>query len=186
MFKRMLVIMGVLCTMPACNAQAKSLLNGSHEPTTLRSNTSVEILGEVDFPGQGSRQLWQRAGALQDQAVLLSMEGRFDEAIEKAKAAISIYPYDYCFHNTLAIAFHHRNQPGDLEMSQQSFETSLGLRTDDPMVWDNLARVYEEQNNLVKAKQAWLRCIALKPSKKKLEEVNEAIRRCDNALTMNR
>jgi tetratricopeptide (TPR) repeat protein len=150
----------------------------------INIDSGIEILGEVLFPGKGERADWLKAGTLQDKAVQLASNGQGEEAVKKARQAISIYPYDYCFFNTLGIAYSRRNRPGDLKLAKDAFEHSLELRADDPMVWDNIARVYEAQGELTRAKQAWLKCLALRPTNRRILEINENIRRCDRALSM--
>lgn len=157
---------------------------GAQSTVENESAGDVEILGEVLFPGQGDRSEWERAGALQDEAVHLAMNEQCDEAVQKANAAIAIYPYDYCFYNTLGIAYQRRGQPGDLKLAEQAFERALKSCSDDPMVWDNIAKIFEEEHELAKAKEAWLKCLVLRPSRQELQQINENIRRCDQELNM--
>lgn len=160
------------------NVAAKVQQDQSEQP-----ETAIAILGEITFPGKGQKRDWEQAGALQDEAVSLTIAGKYDEAIRLARNAISIYPHDYCFHNTLGIAYAQRNEPGDLALAQQSFEASLRLNAEDPMVWDNLGKILEEKHEYKKAQQAWLKCLSLPVSDKKAGEINGNIQRCGMALS---
>jgi len=147
-----------------------------------KTGRSVEIIGESHFPGKGSREQWEKAGQFHDEGADLLITERVQEAIEKIQAAILVYPDDYSFYNTLGVAYRHRGKPGDRLLAEEAFKRALSKRDDDPMVWECLGRLYEDEEKLSEAKNAYNKALHLNPSSSKTEELQGKIRRCESAL----
>lgn len=115
-------------------------------------------LANEGFPGTGDPADWSDALPYYNGGNRYLNAGRFAEAVERYKQAISRYQYEPDFYINLGVAY---RKLEDYPNAEQAFLQATRLSPKDWMAWSNLGNAYLKQNRLketVSAFQSALKC----------------------------
>ena len=132
-----LVVASVIC-IHACAAQDRS---------------------RFSFPGQGSKEDWNRAAIMTDQAGHLYQQHRYDEAIKLMESAIRLYPYQADMYANLALAY--ENGKRDFPKARLLMSKAILMEPRNFDLRIGLVGLECDQGNLTSAKQAFAKASKL-------------------------
>ncbi len=133
---------------------------------------TYNLVTDQEFPGTGDRAAWERARRVSFEGYKLLKEKRIDEALEKRKEAVSIYPYDPEIFNALGCTYYARGNKGDLDLGVEAIRRAAELKPDKCMFWDNLAKGLYELNKYQEALDALKKAKTCNPSPEKTSEID--------------
>jgi Flp pilus assembly protein TadD len=95
---------------------------------------------------------------LLNQGIRLANESKYDQALEKLRAAVSLDASNVSAHLALgAVALQHQRY----DEARNAFEKAVELEPASPTAHYSLAMIYEKFNQLDKARASWERFVAL-------------------------
>ena len=90
----------------------------------------------------------------------LGARGRYSEAAEEYKKALSVQPLDAGVHNKLGICYQYLQNDA---LAQREYERALELRPSYAEVWNNLGTLEQSRRRFKQAVRAYKKAIAIKP-----------------------
>lgn len=114
----------------------------------------------LQFPGKGSKQAWERSTSPYNQACDLAKAGQHTQAIKLYRRAIEIYPYDSSPYFNMANS---AKKIGDNETAETAYKSALSLEPTKLLAWVNLGNLYSDTSKYDLAKNAYKRALSFDP-----------------------
>lgn len=108
-------------------------------------------------------------------------QGRYEDAINDYKTALSYYDQDPDFYTNLGVAL---RQTDDIIGAQECFRKAAELSPDDWAVWNDLANTYLKQNNLSQTIATFKRALKCNPPAKDRAAIEQDITDITKILKM--
>ncbi len=135
--------------------------------------------GDNEFPGQGSRQDWDKAIPFYNQAVDLQNNDKYTAAIQKYKSAIAIYTFDENYWIGLGFCL---EKVGNAKEGEVACRKAIDLDPKDWGPWENLANCLDDQGRESEARDAVLMALKKSPPENKRKEFEMAVKELDKRL----
>jgi tetratricopeptide (TPR) repeat protein len=139
-------IVSLILAIAACSAIAS---NSPKENSGQKHFWSVHYAADAamasDFPGEGSPGDWSQALPYYNRGNRYMNQGRYSDAVNDYKTAISYYETDPDFYTNLGVAL---RKLEDYSGAEASFRRAAQLNPNDWVVWSDLANACLKQNRL--------------------------------------
>ncbi len=129
---------------------------------TSMSFCSIAVMADSHgrFSGKGSAQAYNKSCEPGNRAVDVAKNGDIQEAIKLDKEAISIYPFESCWHHNLG---NHLEKIGKLEDARKEQERAIELEPEYLAAWLALGYEFELQRKFTDAERCYRKCVQIKP-----------------------
>ncbi len=104
------------------------------------------------FPGTGDINAWESSKPLYRGGLRCLRNGQWNEAIEKFRAALALYPYEY--KSYIGIGKATEEMGGNILDAENSYRQALKLKSDSWQAWELLANVLYMEKKYDEARQA--------------------------------
>ena len=122
------------------------------------------------FPGQGSRADFEKSWLYSNKGIVLKEQGKFAEAIEEYKIAISIYPYCAAHFCNYGNALNHLDRYAD---AIDAFRKAVNIAPDCTQAYADMADIYLKQKQYAEAESICKQALRL-DSKSAMSMINLA------------
>jgi tetratricopeptide (TPR) repeat protein len=120
------------------------------------------VLAEDAVPGKGKEEAWMNARTVADIAKIQLNSGKYDDAVNGYKSAISIYSDDPSFHWGLGAALQKANRTREAE---QAYRSAVQKDSKSADGWFRLAELSSKLGNVVQADSAYSKAYELAPDR---------------------
>lgn len=131
------------------------------------------------FPGKGSRDTWNKACHLVNDANALAKAGKREAALSRYKQAIELYPYADAFYLTLGVDYQERK---DLPNAEAAFRKATKIDPKDWRNWKALAGALGLQEKYKESREAGLQALRCNPPADRAAEMQACIKSIDDYL----
>lgn len=134
------------------------------------------------FPGKGDRALWNKAGKVMNEGIILADQKKLDAAITKFEEAARIYPYSDCTYRNLGVTYEERAKSGDVHKAEAAYRKASELDPKDWRNWNALAGNMGAQERYKECRDASVKAMSCNPPAEKADGIKKTIKSLNDYL----
>jgi tetratricopeptide (TPR) repeat protein len=171
-----------LLSATVCDTTVLAQEGASGNPNGTRKQSSGTNAIFLDkFPGIGRRQDFAQAMVEERAALRLMQDKQYDQAINRFKQAIQIYPNLPAAHMYIGQSI--ERMGGSDEEAESQYRAAIKLDNDDFRAWHKLAGLLYKRKKYVEARKAVAKAIMLNPPPRERKILDRMINMIDSAQT---